>query len=442
MQITEQQTPSMTVRPTAVPELKLEATPEQPAGETAPEPSEPAVENMNEALTVQPQTIAAGNGHSLILGNNGTVFAAGRGSHGQLGNGTRGTNSAIPVQVKDAAGTGNLTGVAAVEAGFLFSLALKNDGTVWTWGSATGFMTNSGDSHSDLPVQVIADSSQPLTGIVEISAKREHWLALKNDGTVWAWGRNQYGQLGNNTRDSAAAPMQVRGLDGAGYLVGITQIEAGDGYSAAVGAGGTIYTWGHNYMYQLGDGTQQSRNAPVPLMHPTGADWLLGVEEVSCGNSVTLVRIGGAFYTWGTNTYGEFGNGTSGNMSAAPTAAFEVPVGPAAGEAALEVSTGQEYTITATAQGITTQSSNFELTYDSLKLELADFAVQWFETVMEPGVYGNLTVLSVEPGRIVFYINTMIPDGLTWSGLVSKIKFTAVEDGTASVTLRTRQGGA
>lgn len=554
-QIAEQHQPDITVQPEATPGVALEVMPEQTPNQTAqpenglgqasddvqgdaPEEEEPP--ETNSTLPIKTTTIAAGNGHSLIIGENGTVFAAGRGSHGQLGNGTRGANSAVPVQVKDASGEGFFSDAAAVEAGFLFSLALKNDGTLWTWGCATGFMTSSGDSHSDVPVQVRKANGTPLTNIVEISAKREHWLALasdgtvwawganaygqlgngttetshayavqvctssgvpltgvtgisagayhsmavkgdgtvwtwgrgdsyqlcqyltdpclyatraniyfdvvevsagefhsmvlKNDGTVWCWGKNQYGQLGDGTRETSSFEVQAKGV----YDYIATAIEAGDGYSMALILGGSIYAWGHNYAYQLGDGTQQSKNIPAPLPHSSGFDYQFGVEEVSCGNSVTLARIYGHVYAWGTNTYGEFGNGTTGNYSEWPISAFTATTGDTTpGEASINAQTGQEYTITATASGITAQEATFQLIYDATKLELTDFMLQRYETVTGPGVYGNLTVQSAEPGKVVFFLNTTIPEGLTWSGLLSKIKFTAVSDGQTAVELKT-----
>ena len=148
---------------------------------------------------------------------------------------------------------------------------------------------------------------------------------------------------------------------------------------------------------------------------------------------MTLARIYGHVYAWGTNTYGEFGNGTTGNYSEWPISAFTATTGDTTpGEASINAQTGQEYTITATASGITAQEATFQLIYDATKLELTDFMLQRYETVTGPGVYGNLTVQSAEPGKVVFFLNTTIPEGLTWSGLLSKIKFTAVSDGPSA----------
>ena len=373
-------------------------------------------------LAYPPHTIAAGNGHSLVIDENGGILASGRGTHGQLGNGER-VSSEVPVRVKDSTGTGYFTGAKSVEAGFLFSLALKEDGTLWTWGNATGFLTDTGDSHSDIPVQVVDESGEPLTNIVDISALGEHWVALdsygyvwswgangsgqlgngttesvythavkvpnlgginqiaagayhslairaddslwawgkndngqlgnqqttnssipvralgisnlkdiaagqfhsmvlKHDGTVWTWGRNQYGQLGDGTRNSSTVPVQVKGVYGIGYLDEIIHIDAGIGYSMAVTEHETLYGWGHNNSYQLGDGTQQSSNLPTAMREELNRDLITFVKEVSCSNTATLVRTNSSVYICGTNTYGEFGNGTLKTSSALPLRAF------------------------------------------------------------------------------------------------------------------------
>ncbi|MFO0792688.1 MAG: RCC1 repeat- and reductase domain-containing protein [Candidatus Brocadiaceae bacterium] len=146
--------------------------------------------------------IAAGNKRSLALMNDGTVWEWGENEHyGQAGDDTT-VNKYTPVQVK------GLTGVVAITAGGCHSLALKNDGTVWAWGLNThGSLGDGTTVDKYTPVQV-----EGLTGVVAIVAGGGHSLALKNDGTVWAWGENEYGQLGDNTKEDKITPVQVVGL--------------------------------------------------------------------------------------------------------------------------------------------------------------------------------------------------------------------------------------
>jgi alpha-tubulin suppressor-like RCC1 family protein len=162
--------------------------------------------------------IAAGEVHSLALLKDGSVWAWGSNSSGQLGDGTK-MNRNVPVRVS------GLSGVQAIAAGERHSLALKNDGTVWTWGSR-GLGEHPGDGKGSVnwsPVQV-----PDLAEVAEISGGLVHSLALKKDGTVWAWGGNSSGQLGDGTRLDRTAPVQVLGL------VRIRAIAAGNEFSLAL----------------------------------------------------------------------------------------------------------------------------------------------------------------------------------------------------------------
>ena len=335
------------------------------------------------------------------------------------------------MQVKNADGT-PFADVIAISAGGAHSMAKKADGTIWAWGkNENGQLGNGASADSSVPVQVMG-----LAGIEQISAGEYHSMALRADGTVWAWGRNQYGQLGDNTRNSSSTPVQVTGENGFGYLTGVEEIAAGIGYSMALMSDGTLMAWGHNNSYQLGDGTQQSRNAPVEVKDAAGTGALANVVEFSANNEISMAKTAdGRIWTWGMNRYGEFGNGTSGENSALPVE-FGVEAETATpGEIAVTVTAGTELTLTATASGVLPQGSSFLLSYNSQLLAIEDFALQRYETVTEPGTYGNLTVSSMEPGEVVFSINTIPETGFSWSGMLSKIKFVALADGEATVTL-------
>lgn len=149
--------------------------------------------------------VSAGSGYSLALKSDGTVWGWGANGVGQLGDGTT-DDRRIPVQVS------GLTGVTQVVAGSSYSLALKSDGTVWAWGkNASGELGDGTNIQRTIPVQV-----SELSGVVEISCSRAtsgHCLAVKSDGTVWSWGYNWYGQLGIGTADVGSnVPIQVLGL--------------------------------------------------------------------------------------------------------------------------------------------------------------------------------------------------------------------------------------
>jgi alpha-tubulin suppressor-like RCC1 family protein len=218
------------------------------------------------------QAIATGSQHSLALMSDGTVYAWGGNHHGQLGIGTSEGISNIPVQVNGPNGTGVLSDVQAIAAGTYFSLALKSDGTVWAWGgnSYGQLGTNSTVEHQS-PVQVQGpggvDVSGYLSDVKAISAGEHHSLALKRDGTVWAWGENNHGQLGTNSTHEHYTPVQVQGpggVDVSGYLSDVKTVDGGEFFSLALKNDGTVWAWGGNYYYQI-DGTRKDRTTPVQV---------------------------------------------------------------------------------------------------------------------------------------------------------------------------------
>ena len=228
--------------------------------------------------------IAAGYYHSLALKSDGSVWAWGYNSYYQLGDGTY-TTRYTPVQVKGPGGTGTLGGVVAIAAGTYHSLALKSDGSVWAWGyNSSGQLGNGTTNYSFTPVQVSGPGGTgTLDGVVAIAAGYYHSLALKSDGTVWAWGNNSNGQLGEGTATNYNTPVQVVGPGGTGTLTGVVAIAAGDANSLALESDGTVWAWGWNYYGQLGDGTYTTRYNPVQVLGPRGTGTLGNVVAIAAG---------------------------------------------------------------------------------------------------------------------------------------------------------------
>jgi probable HAF family extracellular repeat protein len=246
---------------------------------------------------------AGGYGHSIALESDGTVWAWGYNIFGQLGDGTNtGPQTCIignssyacsmtPVRVI------GLSGVAAISAGFYHSMALKLDGTVWTWGlNSFGQLGNGTNTNSNVPVQVSG-----LSNIVAIAGDAYHSMALKSDGTVWAWGDNEFGQLGNGTIINSNIPVQVSGLSG---VVAIA--TGGFGHSMALKSDGTVWTWGDNEFGQLGNGTITNSNIPVQV---TGLSNVAAIAE-GFYHSLAL-KSDGTVRTWGYNASGQLGNGSN-----------------------------------------------------------------------------------------------------------------------------------
>ena len=266
--------------------------------------------------------IAAGDNHNLLLKSDGTVWAWGNNGTGQLGDGTN-TDRNTPVQVVGENGVGYLTGVTAVAAGIFHSLALKSDGTVWAWGwNGFGQLGDGTDSDfSNTPVQVLGKGGKGyLTDMTAISASTWHSLALKDDGTVWVWGANWYGQLGDGTDSRfSTTPVQVSGKDGKGYLTGVRAVSAGKEHSIALKNDGTVLAWGVNWDGQLGDGTNTDRNTPVQVVGENGEGYLTDVTAISAGGYHSLaLKNDGTVLAWGYNGEGQLGDGTDSDLSNTP----------------------------------------------------------------------------------------------------------------------------
>ena len=200
--------------------------------------------------------VSCGDYHMLSLKTNGTLWAWGQNSDGQLGLNIASTiNRSSPVQI------GSLTTWSKVSAGGDTSAAIQTNGTLWTWGfNGQGQLgLNDITTKRSSPVQVGA-----LTNWSEIAVGTTHMLAIKTDGTLWAWGNNGNGELGDNTVDWKSSPVQI------GALVNWSKVSAssassGDFFSMAIKTDGTLWAWGNNSFGQLGNGTVIKRSSPVQI---------------------------------------------------------------------------------------------------------------------------------------------------------------------------------
>jgi alpha-tubulin suppressor-like RCC1 family protein len=225
----------------------------------------------------------------------GTVWGWGLNGYGQLGDGTFQERHS-PVQVM------GLTGVIQVGVGAGFAVALRNDGTVWSWGSdENGQLGDAGLSSVQLtPVRVLTPP-----GIIQISVGIGHTVALRSDGTAWTWGQNG-GALGDGSTANRKTPAQVPGL------TGVTSVAAGSYHTLAL-AGGRVLAWGANGDGQIGDGTVgTSRLRPVPVagLPPVGGSTVLTTVARGAFHSMVLTSDGRVF-AWGDDFVGELGDGAT-----------------------------------------------------------------------------------------------------------------------------------
>jgi alpha-tubulin suppressor-like RCC1 family protein len=242
-------------------------------------------------------TIVSGEHHTLVLVRDGTVASWGANDGGQLGNGTT-TNSSSPLVIA------GLDHVIQVSAGGGHSMALKGDGTLWGWG-------HDSDYELGLPTEQHTPTQVPgLPTITAVAAGTDHTLALAADGHVWAWGKDDYGEAGQPATDICPThqracvrqPTQVPGLGG------VVAIAAGWGHSLALDGNGALWAWGRNDQGQLGIGTSSTGVTSTP----TQVTSLSHVLAMDAGNLHSLaLTADNAVWAWGDNTYGQLGLGSA-----------------------------------------------------------------------------------------------------------------------------------
>jgi alpha-tubulin suppressor-like RCC1 family protein len=242
--------------------------------------------------------LATGAAHSLAVRGDGIVLAWGENMFGQLGRGVNTPRELAAARVPD------LSEVKVVAAGRFFSLALRRDGTVWGWGSnGSGELGDGTTEGRYSPVQ-----AKGLGDIVSIAAGGDHTIALKADGTVWTWGNNAYGQIGSgdwgleqgdSSDKKVLTPWQVPGL------TGVVAIAAGLRSNLALKGDGTVWAWGGNDNALL-DGSIHVAIRPSPFQRSD----LGAVRMIASGYYHALaMTTGGDVSGWGSRYYSELGDG-------------------------------------------------------------------------------------------------------------------------------------
>ena len=280
---------------------------------------------VNTTVPAPVSALSAGDTHTVEI-RNGELWAYGLNNNGQLGSGDN-TDSNIPVRV------GSDTDWVSVSVGgdsqetsphnihhqnghvSGYTLAIKSNGTLWAWGDSTyGQLgtANNEDNNTD-PVQVGSN-----TNWVSVSTGDHHAVAIRSDGTLWAWGENNHGQLGNNSTTDSNTPIQIAAgagfhwvgasAGGGDYLDAIPENQNLSGHTVAIKvenantSNRTLWAWGYNSHGQLGTGNTAESHVPVQV--GTDADW----ESVSAGESHTVaIKTNGKLYAWGYNYYRQLG---------------------------------------------------------------------------------------------------------------------------------------
>ncbi len=276
-----------------------------------------------------PTRLSAGLAHTVYVDEDGVLWAWGSNQAGQLGVETEETGTglqgdSIPLSSKPLR---VMEDVVSASAGADFTLALKTDGTLWAWGGNEDGQLGCGTTEPALqPVQI-------LDQVTAMSAGDYHAAALRADGTLWTWGDNLFGQLGDGTWNSRSAPALV--------LTQVVAVSAGANATAAIRSDGTLWTWGDNLFGQLGDGTLESRPLPRQILTDVSAVSMGGYHAIACRGDGTL-------WTWGSSIDGQLGLGIQGEDSTPLPTPAQVILDQSA---PLQISAGTSHTAVLSADG-------------------------------------------------------------------------------------------
>ena len=264
-----------------------------------------------------------GGSESIALQSDGSVWTWGWDDYGMLGNGhgptmfdtTTQYDSLIPFKVLGANGVGHLNAIVAIAGAERQNSALDANGEIWTWGwnyfGQLGYGTycsnmNAADCMGTTPAKIPG-----FTNVTAIASRGYHTLALKKDGTVWAWGYNNWGQIGDGTNTDRHSPALVSGLNGHGKVLAIS---GGGDISAALMEDHTLMAWGNNEHGAVGNGTTSLTGqwSPVPVV----SSGLTYVKVIATGwNHMIAIDQNDTVWTWGNGQYGELGNGSTADSS-------------------------------------------------------------------------------------------------------------------------------
>lgn len=233
---------------------------------------------------------------ALLVNSTGTLHAIGYNGEGALGRGSTAASNNAFIQI------GTLTNWATVSTGTSHTVSIKTDGTLWAWGrNSEGQLGDGTTVNKSSPVQI-----GTLTTWAYISSGDYSTYAVKTDGSLWAWGQGSLGALGTGNVTTRSSPVQV------GTLTNWSRVAGGSQHASALKTDGTIWSWGFNSVYQLGDGTTVNKSSPVQV--GTLTTWR-SINKTSTTSSASAIKTDGTLWAWGYGTLGQLGDGGSVNRS-------------------------------------------------------------------------------------------------------------------------------
>jgi hypothetical protein len=239
---------------------------------------------------------------TAAIKTDGTLWTWGSGSNGQLGNGATTGNISTPVTTF-AGGTN----WKQVSCGDTYTVAIKTDGTLWTWGNGVNGVLGNGAITGNIstPVTTFAGG----TNWKQVSAGSVHTAAIKTDGTLWLWGSGGAGRLGNGATTGSISTPVTTFAGGTNWK----QVSAGDSHTATIKTDGTLWTWGDAINGKHGNAVTGGIISTPITTFSGGTNW----KQVSVGFLHTAaIKTDGTLWTWGGAPTGRLGNGaTTGNIS-------------------------------------------------------------------------------------------------------------------------------
>ena len=260
--------------------------------------------------------VSAGQDHSMGIKEDGSLWVWGENTFSQLGDGATAART-TPYMLDDGKGAGGKW--VSIHAAYEYSQGIKEDGSLWAWGSnTTGYLGDGTTNGRSTPVKIDDGTGAHgkwviINGGGNIYLLIGHGVGIREDGSLWTWGDNSQNQLGDGTTTRALQPKMIDA--GTGAAGKWTAITCGMVYNIAIRENGSLWAWGSNGANQLGDGTTTNRSAPVQIDPGTGAagKW----KKVSAFGAHTLgIRENGSLWAWGYNADGQIGDNTTAQKTA------------------------------------------------------------------------------------------------------------------------------